>query len=70
MEPANADRLEALARERKPPATVDVVKVPGVNHLLTPATTGEMDEYASLPDRHVSPAVSAAVVEWLKKTLK
>ena len=70
VEPANADRLEALARERKPPATVDVVKLPGVNHLLTPATTGEADEYASLPDKHVSPAVSAAVVEWLKKTLK
>jgi len=70
VEPANADRLEALARDRKPPATVDVVKVPDVNHLLTPATTGEMDEYATLPDKHVSPAVSAAVAEWLKKTLK
>jgi pimeloyl-ACP methyl ester carboxylesterase len=70
VEPANADRLEALARDRKPPATVDVVKIPDVNHLLTPATTGEADEYASLPDKHVSPAVSAAVVEWLKKTLK
>ena len=70
VEPANADRLEALARDRKPPAAVDVVKIPGVNHLLTPATTGEADEYASLPDKHVSPAVSAAVVEWLKKTLK
>jgi len=70
VEPANADRLEALARERKPPATVDVVKLPGVNHLLTPATTGEADEYASLTDKHVSPAVSAAVVEWLRKTLK
>ena len=46
------------------------MKVPGVNHLLVPATTGEVDEYASLPDKHVSPAVSAAVVEWLKKTLK
>ena len=54
----------------KPPAAVDVVKVPGVNHLLAPATTGEVDEYATLPDKHVSPAVSAAVVEWLKKTLK
>ena len=41
VEPANADQLEALARDRKPPATVDVVKVPGVNHLLAPATTGE-----------------------------
>ena len=62
--------LEALARDRKQPAPVEVVKIPGVNHLLVPATTGEVDEYASLPDKHVSPAVSAAVAEWLKKTLQ
>jgi uncharacterized protein len=68
--PANADRLEAIARARKQPAPVDVVKVPGINHLLVPATTGEVDEYATLPDKHISPAVSTAVVDWLKKTLK
>jgi pimeloyl-ACP methyl ester carboxylesterase len=68
--PANADRLEAIARTRKQPAPVDVVKVPGINHLLVPATTGEVDEYATLPDKHISPAVSTAVVDWLKKTLK
>jgi uncharacterized protein len=68
--PANADRLEALARTRKQAAPVDVVKVAGINHLLVPAVTGEVDEYATLPDKHISPAVSAAVVDWLKKTLK
>jgi uncharacterized protein len=68
--PANADRLEVIARTRKQPAAVDVVKVPGINHLLVPATTGEVDEYATLPDKHISPAVSTAVVDWLKKTLK
>ena len=68
--PANADRLEALARARKPAAPVEVVKAAGVNHLLVPATTGELDEYATLPDKHISPAVSSAVVDWLKKTLK
>jgi pimeloyl-ACP methyl ester carboxylesterase len=68
--PANADRLEALARARKQPATVEVVKIPGVNHLLAMAVTGEADEYATLPDKHISKAVSASVVEWLKKTLK
>jgi pimeloyl-ACP methyl ester carboxylesterase len=69
--PDNADRLERLAKERKAPATVDVVKVPGVNHLLVAATTGEIDEYATLSDQHVSAAVSGAVVDWLKKkTLK
>jgi pimeloyl-ACP methyl ester carboxylesterase len=65
--PANADRLETLARARKPPATVEVVKIPGVNHLLALAVTGEVDEYTTLPDKHISQAVSTAVVEWLKK---
>ncbi len=69
VEPQNADRLETLARARKKAAPVDVVKVPGVNHLLVPATTGEADEYATLPDKHVSPAVTQAIVTWLQKTL-
>jgi len=65
--PTNADRLADLARQRKK-STVDVIKVPGVNHLLVPATTGELDEYASLKDQQVSPAVSGAVVSWLQET--
>ena len=69
VEPANADRLEALARKRKNAPPVEVVKVPGVNHLLVPATTGEVDEYATLKDKHVSPAVTEAIVTWLNKTL-
>jgi len=68
--PTNADRLEALAKARKQPALVDVVKVPGVNHLLVPAQTGEVDEYTALPEKQISPVASAAIVEWLKKTLK
>ena len=68
--PTNADRLEGLAKARKQPAVVDVVKIPGVNHLLVPAQTGEVDEYTALPDKQISPVASAAIVEWLKKTLK
>ena len=68
--PANADRLETLARARKSVAEVKVVKVPGINHLLVPAATGEVDEYATLADKHISPAVAAAIVEWLTQTLK
>jgi uncharacterized protein len=67
--PSNADRLEQLAQKRKNAPPVQVVKVPGVNHLLVPSTTGEVEEYASLPDKHVSQAVMAAVVSWLQKTL-
>jgi uncharacterized protein len=69
VEPSNADRLEALARKRKNSPPVAAVRVPGVNHLLVPAKTGEVDEYRDLPDKHVAPAVTQALVEWLKKTL-
>ena len=67
IEPSNADKLDALARQRKNAPPVETVKVPGVNHLLVPATTGELEEYARLTDRHVSPAVTQALVTWLKK---
>ena len=46
VDPSNADRLADLARARKGAAPVEVVKIPGVNHLMVPATTGEVDEYA------------------------
>ena len=41
----------------------------GINHLLVPATTGEVDEYAKLGNVQVSPQVTDAVVAWLQKTL-
>lgn len=69
VEPMNADRLETIARARKNAPPPDVVKVPGVNHLLVPATTGEVDEYGSLKDKQVSRQVTDAIVTWLKKTL-
>ena len=69
VEPQNADRLGELARKRKNAPAVEVVKVPGINHLLVPATTGEYAEYAELKDKHVSAAVTEAIVTWLNKTL-
>jgi alpha-beta hydrolase superfamily lysophospholipase len=68
VDPSNADRLAQLAQSRKKGAA-DIVKVPGVNHLLVAAKTGEVDEYASLKDAHVSAAVTDPIVSWLKKTL-
>ena len=68
VEPHNADLLEGLARQRKNAAAVEVVKVPGINHLLVPATTGEFSEYADLQDKNVSKAVTGAIVTWLNKT--
>lgn len=69
VDPSNADRLEALTKSRKNGGPAELVKVPGINHLLVPARTGEVDEYASLKGGHVSPAVTKAIVDWAKKTL-
>ena len=63
--PANADRLEQLARARKN-ASVQVVKLRGINHLLIPATTGEVEEYGALRDRHITPEVSSVITSWLQ----
>jgi pimeloyl-ACP methyl ester carboxylesterase len=65
--PSNADRLAEMATKGDA-ASVDVVVVRGVNHLLIPAFTGEVTEYASLTDRNVSKDVSGALTAWLTKT--
>jgi fermentation-respiration switch protein FrsA (DUF1100 family) len=67
--PHHADKLADLARARTRKVAVDLVKVPGVNHLLVPAKTGEVDEYATLNDAKVSDAVTSAISLWLARTL-
>jgi hypothetical protein len=67
VEPANADKLDTLAKQRKNAPPVETIKVPDVNHLLATATTGEVEEYSRLPEKHVSPAVTQALVAWLRK---
>lgn len=69
VDPANADGLDRLARARKRAAPVEVVKIPGVNHLFVPAATGEVSEYATLREKQISPALPAAMVAFLQKTL-
>ena len=64
--PLNADRLQALAAKRKNAPPIQMVKLPGINHLLVPATSGEPDEYATLKDKRVSADVSKAIVSWLQ----
>ena len=55
-----------------PRCSVDAqnVIVPGVNHLLLPAVTGEPDEYDTLVSGSVSPAVISALVTWLNQPVK
>jgi hypothetical protein len=70
--PVNADKLAAIAKGRKGRAgeAVKLVKIPGINHLLVPAQTGEAEEYGKLADRTISPSATSAISAWLKEALK
>jgi pimeloyl-ACP methyl ester carboxylesterase len=67
--PHHADTLAELARARKRKVDVEVAKVPGVNHLLVPAVTGEVSEYGRLEPKQVSPAATDPIAAWLTRTL-
>ena len=71
VQPYHADKLAELARARKgDKVPVEVVKVPGVNHLLVPAKTGDVSEYATLgSDAKVSPQVTSAIATFLAKVM-
>ncbi|WP_396624532.1 alpha/beta hydrolase family protein [Luteitalea sp.] len=60
----NAEVLNGLALQRKK-GTTTLVMVPGINHLLVPAKTGEVSEYGSLQGAKVSPDVAKQIVDWL-----
>jgi dipeptidyl aminopeptidase/acylaminoacyl peptidase len=64
---AHVTQLSDIARKGRSRA-VDVVTVRGVNHLLVPAITGDVEEYLNLTDRTVSADVRNAVTGWLTKT--
>ncbi len=65
--PAAADRLAELARARKKKVDVRVEHLPGVNHLLVHAATGEVSEYATLKEKQIVPDVARLVADWLRK---
>jgi pimeloyl-ACP methyl ester carboxylesterase len=64
---AHVTPLSDLARKSRS-KSVEVVVVRGVNHLLVPATTGEVTEYSSLTDRNISAEVRNAITGWLSRT--
>jgi dipeptidyl aminopeptidase/acylaminoacyl peptidase len=65
--PDHAEKLGALANQRKRKAPVEVVRLPGVNHLLVRATTGEVMEYGTLKEKTIVPDVAQKIVEFLKR---
>jgi len=72
VQPYHADKLAELARARKgDKVAVEVVKIPGVNHILVPAKTGDVAEYATLgPGATVSSQVTGAITGFLSKVMK
>lgn len=65
----HGQQLSQLARARTRAGVSDYVELPGMNHLLVRATTGETTEYATLPERSIGPAVLLEISSWLSKTL-
>jgi uncharacterized protein len=55
---------EALAAAGNPDATV--ITFPGLNHLMQPATTGNVDEYGAI-DVTIDPIVLETISEWLQE---
>jgi uncharacterized protein len=64
---SHVDRLAELAKGARS-RSVEVVTVRDVNHLLLPAVTGDVSEYASLQNRTSSADVTTAINGWLAKT--
>jgi pimeloyl-ACP methyl ester carboxylesterase len=67
--PHHGEKLAELARARKRKVATEVAALPSLNHLLVPAQTGTVDEYAVLPDKRVSPAATAAIGGWITRVL-
>lgn len=71
VKPHHADKLAELAKARRTQAATEVVKVPGMNHLLVPAKTGEVAEYGSLgSDAKIAPQVGASIAAFMTKALQ
>jgi len=63
--PHHAKLLIELGNARKKGPAATLVLLPGLNHLLVPAATGDIGEYASLQTKRMSPDVARAIADWL-----
>lgn len=61
----HGEKLAALANARRNRPPTELLTLEGVNHLLVPAKTGEVDEYPSLGGSRITPVLSAAIVRFL-----
>jgi len=44
------------------------VHLSGLNHILVPATTGDVKEYPELKEKSISPEIASTIATWLKKS--
>lgn len=65
----HGEQLAQLARSRPRAGATEFVQLTGVNHLLARATTGDIEEYGTLTQRSISPAVTLELTAWLAKAL-
>lgn len=66
----HADRLAALARTRgREESTVEVVKIPGVNHLLLDSAPDVIEDYVQLFEQQVAPEVVEVLDDWMSRTI-
>ena len=63
--PHHSQQLSDAANARKKALPATLVPMPGLNHLLVSAKTGEVAEYPTLPDKRISPDVARTIGDWL-----
>ena len=63
--PHHSKRLTEAANTRKKVAPATLVSLPGLNHLLVPAKSGDTSEYLLLPEKRISPEVARSIADWL-----
>jgi hypothetical protein len=68
----HADQLAEFARvRRREESTVDLILLPGVNHLMVSAETDERAaEYVDLSDLEIAPDVASTLTGWLNRVMK
>lgn len=64
-----ADRLAQIANGRKRARTTELHRLGGVNHILSQAVTGEVDEYTTLANKQVVPDVADVFSGWVGRAL-
>lgn len=71
VEAHHANKLAEFARAQDTQAEVEVVNVPGVNHLFVAAKSGEVAEYPMLgPGAKVAPQAGAVIAAFMTKALR